>query len=185
LSAMDRQTVGCHVPYAVLHASPRSPQYSGGRFPSASETRSADLLIWLMRSWTPQIRANDPRRRLIRLGKWLHDLAALRSADFVRVTSLATLRARERELRLIESTLGKDDTYPAYWQRSLRLYRAMLLRHASKPSCLLPLEFHGARTVSQGFDEFRRFVRSAGDLYMEWPSLWMKARTRLRGLAAD
>ena len=185
LSAMDPQTVGCHIPYAVVHASPRSPRYSGRRFPSASKTRSADLLISMMRSWTPQIRATDRRRRLIMLGKWLQNLAALRQADFVRVTSLATLRTREKELRLIESALADGETYPAYWQRDFRLYRTMLLRHASKPSFLLPLEFHGARTMSAGYDEFRQFVRSAGELYMEWPSLWMKARTNLRGLAAD
>jgi hypothetical protein len=185
LTAIDRQTVGCHVPYAVVHASPRSPRYSGRRFASASETRSADLLMWFMHSWAPRIRANDPRRRLIVLGESLQDLAGLQQAEFARVTSLATLRTRERELKLIESALAKGDTYPSYWQRDLRLYRTMLLRHASKPSFLLPLEFHGARTMRAGYDQFRQFVRSAGELYMEWPSLWMKARTSLRGLAAD
>jgi hypothetical protein len=185
LSAVDRQSVGCHVPYAVVHASPRLPQYSGGRFPSASETRSADLLMGLMHSWARQIRANDPRRRLMMLGEWLQHLAGLPRADFVRVTSLATLRTRERELRLIESALAEGGTYPAYWQRSLRSYRTRLLSHASKPAFLLPLEFHGARTISAGYEEFRQFARSAGELYVKWPTVWTEARRKLPGFAAD
>lgn len=185
LSAIDPQTLGCHIPYAVVHDSPRPPRYPAGRFPSAAETRSADVLIRLIHSWAGRIRATDPRRRLIMLGKRLQNLAALRPTDFVRVTSLATLKTRERELSVIESALADRDSYPSYWQRDLRLYRKILLKHVTKPSFLLPLEFHGARTVSAGYDEFRQFVHSAGELYVEWPAVWMKARTKLRPFAED
>jgi len=181
LSALDPRTVGCHIPFAVVHASPRSPRYSDGRFPSARETRCADLLMALIRSWAPHIRAKNPRQRLIILGECLQNLAGLGHADFMRVTSLATLRTRERELRLIESALARRNAYPAYWQRALRSYRATLLKHATRPSFLLPLEFHGTRSISAGRDEFRQFVRSAGELCVEWPALWMNARTQLRG----
>src|SRR3954462_13824261 len=81
LSTIDRETVSCHVPYAVLHASNRSPRYSTGGFPSTSETRLADLLISLIRS--TRIRPAESRRRLTRLGEWLQGLAALPAADFV------------------------------------------------------------------------------------------------------
>ncbi len=185
LSAIDPQTLGCHIPYAVLHDSPRPSRFPGGRFPSASETRSADLLIRLIHSWAAGIRAKDSRRRLIMLGKRLQSLAALQQPDFVRVTTLATLKTRERELSLIESALAERDTYPAYWQRHLRLYRTILLKHVTKPSFLLPLEFHGARTISAGYEEFRQFVHTAGELYVTWPTLWEKAKTKLRGFSAD
>jgi len=183
LAAMDEQTVGCHIPYAVVHASARPARYSTGRFPSASETRTADLLLWLMRSWAHEIVSKDPRRRLMMLGRWLQDLGALRRVDFARVTSLATLSARQRELRVIESALGELDTYPVYWRKALRTYRALLLKNVTKPSSLLPREFHGAGPISAGYEEFRQFVRSAGELYMEWPSLWMKAKHKLRDFA--
>jgi hypothetical protein len=183
LSALDPRTVGCHIPFAVVHASPRSPRYADRPFPSARETRSADLLIELMRSWAPHLRTKNPRQRLIMVGECLQNLAGLRHADFVRVTSLATLRTRERELRLIESALTKKDTYPAYWQRALRVYRTTLLKHATKPSFLLPLEFHRARSISAGYDEFRQFVRTAGELFVEWPALWMNARTLMQSFS--
>src|SRR3954453_15132420 len=90
LSVIDRQTVSCHVPYAVIHASNRSPRYSTDGFPSTSETRLADLLISLIKS--PSIRANETQRRLTRLGVWLQDLATLPIEEFASVTSLAALR---------------------------------------------------------------------------------------------
>ena len=179
VSAIDLEVVACHLPYAVVHASARSPRLSGRRFPSAMETRFADLLISLIRSWVPGIRANDSRRRLIRVGEWLQHLAMLRKPDFVGVTSLATLRARQMELTLIESALADRDAYPTYWQRDLRSYQTMLLKNAGKARFQLPLEFHDARTIGAGYDELREFVRRAGELYVAWPTLWMKGRTIL------
>ena len=181
LCAIDLQAVGCHLPYAVVHASARSPRYHGRRFRSASETRLADLLISLLTSWSPSLRAADPRRRLTRLGEWLQRIAALPEADFVRVTSLATLRTRDRELTLIDAALAERADYPPYWQRHLRVYRMLLLKNAGKRSFVLPLEFHRAGTISAGYDAFREFVNTAGELYVEWPTLWMKAKARLRG----
>ncbi|MFL6278607.1 MAG: hypothetical protein ACJ731_00710 [Vicinamibacterales bacterium] len=177
LSAIDGQTVSCHVPYAVIHASNRSPRYLTKGFPSTSETRLADLLISLI--WSARIRANESRRRLTRLGQWLQDLAALPAQDFVSVTSLATLRTRERELTVIESALENPDTYPPYWQRNFRAYRTLLLKNLQRSTFLLPLECHRRRTVDARYGELQQFVRSAGELYVAWPVLWAKARSRL------
>ena len=55
----------------------------------------------------------------------------------------------------------------------------MLLKNAGKARFQLPLEFHDARTIGAGYDEFRKFVRRAGELYVAWPTLWMKGRTIL------
>lgn len=184
LSAIDPETTGCHIPYAVVHDSPRSPLYSGPRFPSASETRSADQLISLITTWTPRLRAIDARRRLTRLGEWLKNLAALPMRDFVGVTSLATLQTRHREALLIEAALA-NDRYPAYWRRDLRSYLTILSKNVDKRSFLLPVEFHGARTITAGYDEFRQLVHSAGELYMQWPALWMNAKAKLRRVAAE
>ncbi len=183
LSAIDRQTVGCHVPYAVVHGSARSPRYTTGRFPSTSETRTAEVLIALISSWAPKIRATQSPRRLISLGHWLRDLATLRRPDFVGVTSLAALKTRERELSVIESALADRNPYPTYWRRDLVRYQAMLLKNVHKRSFLLPLEFHRARTINAGYDEFRTLVHSASELFAEWPALWTKARNKLSGFA--
>jgi len=180
LSVIDHQALSCHVPFAVLHDSSRRPRYSGARFPSASETRSADLLISLFSLLAPQIKAAASRQRLIWLGKRLQDIAALPKADFINVTSVATLKTRERELAVIESRLENRKAYPDYWQRDLRAYRSILLENISKPSFLLPMEFKNGGTIAKGYDELRRFVASAGELYTEWPALWANAGKPLR-----
>ncbi len=182
LAAIDMETLGCHVPYAVIHASARPPWYSHERFPSASETRSADLLISLINACARRLRAIDTRRRLTSLGQWLQSLAALPKPDFVSVISLATLRTRERELTVIDAALANNG-YPSYWRRDLQSYRTALLKNVRKPSFLLPVEFHGAPTISAGYDEFRKLVHSAGRLYVEWPGVWMKAKTKLRSFS--
>jgi hypothetical protein len=176
LSSMDRRTVSCYLPYAAVHGSNREAKYTIGQFPSASETRTADLLISLINFWPPKIRANDPGRRLLRLGEWLQDLGSLSRRDFVSATSVATLRTREMELRLIDAALD-DGSYPAYWQRGLHTYKELLLKNIEDPAFLLPLEFRDAASEMPAYDDLRRFVRNAGRLISAWPSLWRAART--------
>jgi hypothetical protein len=175
MSNMDRRTTSCYLPYAAIHASHREARYRIVRFPSASETRTADLLISLINFWPPTIRANDPGRRLVRLGEWLQDLGALSRPDFVSATSVATLRTREMELRLIDGALD-DPSYPAYWLRDLRAYKKLLLKNIEDPAFLLPLEFRGAASRAAAYDDLRRFVRRAGSLMSAWPVLWRGAR---------
>jgi hypothetical protein len=90
------------------------------------------------------------------------------------------LKTREKELAVIESRLENRKAYPDYWRRDLRAYRSILLESISKPSFLLPMEFKNGRTIAQGYDELRRFVASAGELYTEWPALWANAGKPLR-----
>jgi hypothetical protein len=181
LSAIDVNSVSCHVPYAVIHASSRPPRYTGRKFPSASETRSADLLSSLVNAFASGMTATRARGRLVAIGHWLQALAALPPKDFINVTRVAILRVRQMELGLIESALQKPAVYPEYWRRALRAYREELLRHMSESMFLLPLEFHHARSVKAGYEDLRRFVASAGELFVEWPGMWREARKKLRG----
>ena len=176
LSAIDRAFLSSHVPFAVIHASNRPPRYSGARFPSACETRSADLLISLIASWTSHVSGTRCRPRLNWLGQRLRDLGALRNADFINLTSLATLKTREKELALIDSRLASRGDFPDYWLRDLRTYGSMLARNVYKRSFLVPLEFRKGRNVRAAYDDLQQFVRSAGELYTEWPALWSNAR---------
>jgi hypothetical protein len=178
LFAIDGCTVSCYIPYVVVHASNRKPRYSIPHFPSASETRSAELLISLIQSSSSHLRADDPDQRLMDVGKALGELAALPPQDFVGVTSLATLRTRERELQVMKSILD-DTTYPDYWHRDIRSYRQTLLKNIHKPSFFLPLEFRHRGGITEGYKTFRQFVQLTGELYREWPTLWAKAKTAL------
>lgn len=183
LSSVDRRTISCHVPVAVVHASPRPPHYSVNGFPSATETRCADLLIALTNAGRTRMRGQNPHRRLTMLGQWLQDLAALPQRDFVRVTTLAVLRTRRKELSSIASALADRNTHAVHWQRSLGLYQETLLKNIRRASFPLPVEFSRGRTVAGGYAALRQFVRLAGRLYMDWPELWAHARSQLRKFA--
>ena len=175
LSAIDRATVSSHLPYAVLHDSARPPRYSHLGFPSASETRSADLLISLTNAFAPSIRATEPRHRMSRLAEWLHDLSRLKRPDFVSTVSIAILTGRNKELSLIASALERSSACPKYWQRALRAYRSALLKSVEDPRFLLPIEFSGAPSLDAGHRELQQFVRSSADLFSVWPALWDSA----------
>jgi hypothetical protein len=177
LSAMDPSTVSCHVPYAVLHDSGRPPRYAIARFPSARETRSADLLISLVHLWVRSANDVTPQRRLARLGEWLRDLAGLEPREFVDAVTVAVLATRERELARIETMVASGSGWPAFWRQTLRAYRRELLKNLQLAEFPLPIEFHGAPTRAKAWKTFQQFVGGSAELLMVWPSLWRTART--------
>jgi hypothetical protein len=179
LSAIDPTAVSCHVPYAVLHNSSRPPRYEGSRFPSATETRTADLMIALVHLWLRSANAVHPRRRLVRLGQWLRDLANLEIGAFVDVITVAVLTTRERELGRIAAMVEPGGEWPTYWQQALRAYRRELVKNLRRPDFPQPIEFR-ATTHVKGWRDFRTFVRSSGDLLVAWPRVWQTAAQILR-----
>lgn len=174
LSAIDPTAVSCHVPYAVLHNSSRPPRYAGPRFPSAKETRTADLMIALVHLWRRSATGVQPGRRLIRLGEWLRDLARLKAAAFVDLVTVAVLTTRQRELARIEAMVEPGSDWPIYWQRALRAYRRELVKNLTLPDFPQPIEFR-ATTRPKGWRDFQKFVRSSADLLIAWPTVWQSA----------
>ncbi len=179
LSAADPSTVSCHVPYAVLHDSTRPARYRLSMFPSAKETRTADLLISLVHLWWRSSHGVDPVRRLTRLGQWLGDFAGLEKRQFVDAVTVAVLARRERELGLIETMLASGAEWPAYWQQALQAYRRELAKNLQLPGFALPIEFQRTSSRATGWRAFQRFMRSSAELFTAWPTLWRKARTTI------
>jgi hypothetical protein len=175
LSAIDRTAVGGHIPYAVLHDSIRPSSYGRYAFVSAAQTRIADLMIHLVRSW-PTVKVTQPRHRLARLAEWLGELASFDEPEFARVIVGAIFTARERELTLIERALEPESGYPDYWRRDLRRYRQILLANLAKPEFFVPVEFKGSRSVRQGYGRIREFLRMSSECLAAWPALWNEAR---------
>ena len=175
LSAIDSTTVSCHVPYAVLHDSARPPRYARSRFPSAKETRAADLLIALVHLWLRSADGSQPHLRLVRLGAWLRDLAGLETRAFVEVLTVAVLTTRERELARIETMVEPGSEWPAYWQQALQAYRRELLKNLQLADFAQPIEFRHATTRARGWKDFQQFVRSSAELLIAWPAVWQRA----------
>jgi len=179
LSAIDSSTVSCHVPYAVFHYSARPPRYARSRFPSAKETRAADLLISLVHLWRRTAETGQPRRQLARLGDWLRELAGLDQRSFIELVTVAVLTTRERELARIETMVEPNSDWPAYWKQTLRAYRRELLKNLPLAEFPQPIEFRRASTRAKGWEDFQQFVRSSAELLIAWPKVWQTAAPML------
>jgi hypothetical protein len=180
LSAVDRTAVVGHVPYAVLHDSTRPSGYGKYAFVSATQTRLADLLIYLVGSWTPSTKATRPRQRLARLAGWLGELADLDERDFATAIIETVFKARARDLALIDAALRPGSGYPDYWQRDLTQYRDSLMVNLRRPEFFLPVELSGARSLRARCRTTRRFIRMSSACLAAWPVLWAEARHKVR-----
>ena len=182
LSAVDRNAVVGHIPYAVLHDSTRPARYGKYGFVSASQTRIADLMIHLVNAWTRSTRAAAPERRLARLANWLADLGELDENAFARVIVETVFNARQRDLTTIAAALHPDSGYPDHWQRDLKRYRDTLVINLRRPDFFVPVELTARRSVSVGVGRTRQFVRMSSELLQAWPALWAEARWRMRAV---
>lgn len=180
LSAVDRAAVGGHIPYAVLHDSTRPSSYGKYKYVSASRTRVADLMIYLVSSWAPTTRAATPVRRLARLARWFGELADLDEAAFAKAIVTTVFNARQRDLSLIEAALGPESDYPDHWQRDLTRYRDILLQSLHKPHFFVPVELSNGRSLGRGYGKTREFIRMSSESLAVWPTLWAEARGRMR-----
>jgi len=179
LAAVDRGAVVGHIPYAVLHDSTRPAHYGQYAFVSATQTRVADLMIHLVNGWIPSTTAARPRQRLSRLAEWLGELADLDERDFAMTIVETILKARGRELALIDTALRPGSDYPEHWQRDLTRYRDTLLTNLRRTEFFLPVELSG-RSVRNGYAKIRKFIRMSSACLTVWPTLWAEARERAR-----
>jgi hypothetical protein len=178
LSAVDRAAVGGHVPFAALHDSPRPSSYGKYAYGSASQTRVADLMIYLVSSWARTTRAATPVRRLARLAGWFGEFADLDEAAFAKAIVTTVFNARQRDLSLIEAALSLESDYPDHWQRDLKRYRDILLQSLHKPRFFVPVELSDSRSLGRGYGKTREFIRMSSESLVVWPTLWAEARRR-------
>ena len=89
------------------------------------------------------------------------------------------LKARGRELALIDTALRPGSDYPEHWQRDLTRYRDTLLTNLRRTEFFLPVELSG-RSVRNGYAKIRKFIRMSSACLTVWPTLWAEARERAR-----
>jgi hypothetical protein len=136
-------------------------------------------MIALVHLWLRSANGVQPRRRLLRLGEWLRDLANLEIGAFVDVMTVTVLTTRERELTHIAAMVEPGGEWPTYWQQALRAYRRELVKNLSRPDFPQPIEFRATTRVT-GWRDFRNFVRWSADLLIAWPRVWQTAAQILR-----
>ncbi len=180
LAAVDRGAVVGHIPYAVLHDSTRASHYGPYPFVSATQTRVADLMIYLVNAWMPSTKATRPRQRLSRLAEWLGELADLGERELAMAIVETILKARDRELALIKTALRPGSGYPEHWRRDLTRYRDTLLTNLRRPEFFLPVELSGDRSVRHRYRAIRQFLRMSSASLAAWPALWSEARRKTR-----
>jgi hypothetical protein len=174
LAACDRETLFAHVPFGVLHDSPR-PSARGGRpMLSATQTRVSDLIVNFVR----QRRSSgegSPAERMAGISRLLTDHADLGDRAFADLVRGVTLDIRNRQLAAAEKAAA-DPACPDFWRAALRQYRDEFLRSATRSDFFLPIEFHETGSLESGYRALQGFLRNFGQLVAAWPELWSRAR---------
>jgi hypothetical protein len=175
LARIDPESLSGHVPYGILHDSPRPSGYGDRDMPSATETRLAEFLIDVVRGLdrSPAV-ASDVR--LHQIAARFADLASLPFRDFRFMVGNVTLNARSRYLMHLRSMLSGATSYSAAWHTAVDNYEHTLRASFTQPDFLLPIEFHRHGTVDGGFIAMQRFLGRFAAFITAWPALWEAAR---------
>jgi hypothetical protein len=175
LARIDPSSLCGHVPYGILHDSPRPSGYGDRDMPSATETRLTEFLVDVVRSLEPSLEI-APDARLRHIAAHLADLASLPFRDFRFMVGNVALNARSRYLMHLRAMLAGTESYSATWHTAVDNYEHTLRASFSRPDFLLPIEFHRHATMDDGFMAMQRFLGRFAAFIDVWPALWDAAR---------
>jgi hypothetical protein len=174
LAYCDRSSLLAHLPYGVVHDSERAAAWADA-LPSARQTTLAELLVWVTKTGSRKLPTGSPAEHLQWLAQVLDDIGSLTRPEFVRLLGEAAVALRC--VPLARDADSKDGgTCPAYWTAALENYRRVFVDSVSKPEFLLPIEFHDAPSLDEGFRRAQAFMTSFGRLMAWWPEIWRAAR---------
>jgi glycosyltransferase involved in cell wall biosynthesis len=140
LALIDPGALFGHISYGIVHDSHRAAAYPANPV-SASETRLADLILWLVRRNQPEARIGSPASRLRHIADSFSDLARMESGTFASLCIETVLRARAGELALAEAACERNDAGP-HWREALGRYREAFQHAVRSPRFFVPIEFH-------------------------------------------
>lgn len=172
LTAIDQGALFGHIPFGVIRGSDDIAVADRWLFQSSAETRTGDLLALLLLNRASTLLATDSRRRLEQLASFLTDLSRLDLRDLITLTMDTILSARHRELMFIETALARGTDHQSYWLDDLWRYHELLLKNLCNPPFFLPLEFHGSRSLNDGFLALQDYIGRVATLFHAWPALW-------------
>ena len=176
LSWCDSSALFGHLSYGVVHDSHRPSQYNKNAMPSATEVRTADILIAMTRRILSSCVSEDPVLRLRHLAACLCETGKLDEPEFKRWVTRLAVEDRARGLAAVEANMSVDGTYPDYWRKALGKYRRAFRRSISIPEFYIPVELQNSGTAEAAFAGFRQYIHEFGELIKWWPQILDYAR---------
>ena len=175
LGAADAAAVFGHLPVGVLHDSSRPSERTEGVVLSATQSRLAELILYVLRKH--DVRSGDATsdQWFQNTGQAFMELGRLDSRDLAAFVTGAILEQRTAEIAALDRDASDPDC-PPHWRAIIDKYREKLSRALTTPEFFLPAEFHGTGDVDAGYHALQTFVKSFGELVESWPTLWTAAR---------
>jgi hypothetical protein len=173
LAFADHDALFGHVPWGIVHDSPR-PSIRAGGILSATRTRLSDLVIALIRHASRTIPAAPPRCRLQRLAAVVAEMAQMRDGSFRELLVTLVLEGRRGQLIGLDKQ-ANDSSCPDYWRAAIGSYRQALLDGLACPEFYCPIEFSSCG-LQLGCRSTQTFLRGLGVFIAAWPDLWERAQ---------
>jgi hypothetical protein len=172
LGFIDSSALFGHLPFGVVHDSPRSAAFPRRRVPlSLERTRVADLLLAASAFAGQTAVPAEPAVRLRHLGRTIRHITELSIPAFSGVLTDLILRQKTSELATISSAAsgpeGKDDTG---WADIVFAYREAFAHQARRRKFFVPRELAGG-SLPEGLARTKRFLEHYGHLLESWPAL--------------
>jgi hypothetical protein len=120
-----------------------------------------------------------PAARLVRLGRFFQELAALALSDFEsRLRGFQQFRTMAF-ITLLESQLRLHDSAPGYWADDVKRMTALLWRATGSDEYIVPRDLRDGREADAARRLSQELIGRFGELLEAWPTIVDAAR-RLR-----
>ncbi len=181
------QTVGlcapsalaAHFPLAIRHDPPgeATPVRPGdlALVPSVIFEFS-HLLREVQGRWAAPPGALSTEAGLVRLGRYLVELASIAEEDFDEYLRKLAFRAASRSVQASDRAISEFGHLADFWQRDVETWRDYIRQSALEPDFEIPREL---KTNGRGAEENRRLIQRLllryGKMLEAWPALWRAA----------
>jgi hypothetical protein len=175
LAACDADSLFAHLPWGVIHDSPRPAFRSPSGIPSVNQTRLADLTLPVIRLLHLQIAAAPScALRLRHLSDIFTEIGTLGSSAFRATLRRILTSERCRQIDQFEA-LSTSSTAP-YWKAAADDFRIAAVHTLTQPDFLCPIELQSYGSVEGCEAATQRFFQAFGEWLHIWPDIWQHAR---------
>jgi hypothetical protein len=165
------------LPSVVVHE-PDSPRRfaPGEMWSEAAGIRMADVVMACLLAFDGGGATLTPAERLVRLGRFFRELAAMPLPDFeTRLRSLQQFRTMAF-ITLLEGQLRLHDSTPGFWADDVRRMIALLWKAAAADEYLVPRDLLDGRGADAARRLSQELIGRFGELVEAWPTIVDAAR---------
>jgi hypothetical protein len=164
----------------LLHAPPEPRGFAGDEaWTEPERIRIADVLIASILVHDAGPLTAGAGARLQRLGRYLRELASLKTADFEAFVRSAQQSRNLTFTALLETRLSEHSGHPAFWADDVRKAIDLLRRTATGKDYIVPRDLGNVHSLGDVRRVTQELVAKFGELLEAWPIL-VEATKRLR-----